>query len=579
MKRLFAVAAALLAVAACRDASGPSSELRPAPVSAVNASKQAPIPGSYIITLSEDLNDQDLDNSARSLVKRHKGALKHIYKAALKGFAVSNLSDTEVAALAQDPRVAGIEADQVMTATIMQTPVTWGLDRVDQRTLPLSNSYSYSADGTGVTVYIIDTGINFTHVDFEGRASKGRDYIAPGGTGTGADCNGHGTHVSGTVAGKTYGIAKKAKLVAVRVLDCAGSGWTSGVIAGIDWVTANKVLPAVANMSLGGGKSLAMNAAVKRSSDAGITYAVAAGNNSADACNSSPSSEPSAITVGATDRNDTFASFSNRGTCVDLSAPGVGITSDWIGSTAALNTISGTSMASPHVAGAAALYLSMNPAATPAQVTSALTSNATTGVINGLPALTADRLLYTGFIANPVATITVTPNPATLASGAAQQFTATGRDASGNIVSITPVWSVVAGGGTINGTGLFTAGVVAGTYANTVSASSGGVTGTATVTVTSGSLASIEVTPNPASVPRWSRRQFTAIGKDAFGNVVSISPTWSVVAGGGTINASGLFSATAAVGTYTNTVMASSGGVTGTATVNVTPSCGPGGCS
>ena len=248
MNRLTALTAVVLAVAACRDASGPSSDLRPAPPSDVNASKDVPIAGSYIITLRDDLNAQDAENSARSLAKRHKGALKHVYKAALKGFAVSNLSDAEVVTLAQDPRVARIEADQVMTASTIQTPATWGLDRVDQRALPLSNSYSYSADGTGVTVYIIDTGILFTHLDFEGRARKGADYVGILG-GTAADCHGHGTHVAGTVAGKTYGIAKKAKLVAVKVLNCNGSGSTSGVIAGIDWVTANKVLPAVANMS------------------------------------------------------------------------------------------------------------------------------------------------------------------------------------------------------------------------------------------------------------------------------------------------------------------------------------------
>jgi subtilisin family serine protease len=569
MKRLTALTAAVLAVAACRDASGPSSDLRPAPPSVVNAKKDVPIPGSYIITLRDDLNDEDVDKSAHGLAKIHKGALKHIYKAALKGFAVSDLSDAEVAALAQDPRVAHIEADQVMTVTTTQTPATWGLDRVDQRTLPLSNSYIYSVDGTGVTVYIIDTGILFTHVDFEGRASKGADYIDGG---TAADCNGHGTHVSGTVAGKKYGIAKKAKLVAVRVLDCSGFGTTSGVIAGIDWVTANKVLPAVANMSLGGGASTALNAAVKQSSDAGVTYAVAAGNSAANACNSSPSSEPSAITVAATDRYDAFAYFSNYGSCVDISAPGVSIASDWYSSTTMTRVISGTSMASPHVAGAAALYLSVNPGATPAQVTSALTSNATTGVITGLPGLTPNLLLYTGFIANagPVATITVTPNPATVASGATQQFTAIGKDASGNVVPITPAWSVVAGGGTINGTGLFTAGTVAGTYANTVTASSGSVTGTATVTVTAGPLASITVTPNPATLAVGATQQFTATGKDASGNVVPITPAWSVVAGGGSINGTGLFTAATVAGTYTNTVTATSGGVTGTATVTVT---------
>jgi subtilisin family serine protease len=568
MKRWTTLAAVALAVVACHDTTGPSGEMRPSAPSVVNASKSVPIPGSYIVTLREDLSDQDVENSARSLARLHKGALKHIYKAALKGFAVSNITDSELAALARDPRVTAVEADQTMTAITVQTPATWGLDRVDQRALPLNNSYTYNADGSGVTAYIIDTGINFTHVDFEGRASKGVDEITLGGAA--ADCNGHGTHVSGTVAGKTYGMAKKASLVAVRVLDCGGSGSVSGVIAGIDWVTANKVLPAVANMSLGGGFSVALNNAVRRSTDAGITYAVAAGNSNVDACFTSPAGELSAITVGATDSFDRFAYFSNFGRCVDIHAPGVSVTSDWIGTNTALNTISGTSMASPHVAGAAALYLSVNPAATPAQVSSALTSNATTGVITGLRGTTVNLLLYSAFISSTVATITVTPNPVSLAPGATQQFTATGRDAAGNVVPITPTWAVVAGGGTINGNGLFTAGTVPGTYTNTVTASSGGVTGTATVTVTAGALASIEVTPNPATVATQAMQQFTATGKDANGNSVAITPTWSVVAGGGAIDGNGLFTAGTVAGTYTNTVTATSGGVAGTATVTVT---------
>lgn len=403
MKRLVPLAVAALAFTACRDASGPASELRATAPTAVNAARGVPIPGDYIVTFRDNVGD--VGSVAQSIAGLHKGALKHLYRSALKGFAVQNISAAAAAAIAADPRVLRVEEDQVMTAITTQPGATWGIDRVDQPDLPLSTTYDYSNDGAGVTVYIIDTGINFGHTEFGGRAVKGIDEVTAGGTA--ADCNGHGTHVAGTVGGATYGIAKKANLVAVRVLNCAGSGTTSGVIAGIDWVTANRVLPAAANMSLGGGLSATLNQAVARSVAAGVTYAVAAGNSTANACNSSPSSEPSAITVGATDITDTFASFSNFGSCVDISAPGVNITSSWYSSNTATNTISGTSMASPHVAGAAALYLAANPGASPSDVVGALTANATTGKIKNLPAGTVNLLLYTGFISP------VTPGPPT----------------------------------------------------------------------------------------------------------------------------------------------------------------------
>lgn len=390
MKRLVPLALAALAFTACQDASGPAPEARLSAPITISAAKGVPIPGDYIVTLHDNVTN--VAAVAQSLTGLHKGALKHVYKSALKGFAVLNISEAAAAAIASDPRVERVEADQVMTAT--QSGATWGIDRIDQRILPLDQSYTYNADGSGVTVYIIDTGIRFDHVDFGGRASTGIDEVTSGGTA--ADCNGHGTHVSGTVAGATYGVAKNAMLVAVRVLNCQGSGTTSGVIAGIDWVTANRVLPAAANMSLGGGFSSTLNAAVAGSVASGVTYAVAAGNSSADACSSSPSSEPSAITVGATNISDGFASFSNFGSCVDINAPGVSITSDWYSSRTATNTISGTSMATPHVTGAAALYLTANPTATPADVTSALVGNATPGVLTGVPSGTVNLLLYTG---------------------------------------------------------------------------------------------------------------------------------------------------------------------------------------
>jgi subtilisin family serine protease len=282
----------------------------------------------------------------------------------------------------------------VVTATDTQTPATWGLDRIDQRNLPLSNSYTYPTGASNVTAYIIDTGMRLTHSQFSGRAVSGYDAVDGG---SADDCNGHGTHVAGTVGSTTYGVAKLVRLVAVRVLDCSGSGTTSGVVAGIDWVTAHHMAgrPAVANMSLGGGVSSALDTAVANSIADGITYAVAAGNSNANACNSSPSRVAAAITVGATTNADARASYSNYGTCLDLFAPGSSVTSAWFTSDTATNTISGTSMAAPHAAGAAALYLAANPTATPSAVRDALVNAATTGIVTNPGTGSPNRLLYT----------------------------------------------------------------------------------------------------------------------------------------------------------------------------------------
>jgi subtilisin family serine protease len=313
-----------------------------------------------------------------------------------------HVTAAQAAALSRNPNVAYVEQDQVYTADATQSPTpSWGLDRVDQHNLPLSNSYTYATTASTVYAYIIDTGIQTTHPDFGGRAAVAYDALG----GNGQDCNGHGTHVAGTVGGTTYGVAKGVTLHAVRVLDCRGSGTNSGVIAGVDWVTKNAQKPAVANMSLGGGASSALDDAVRASIKAGVTYAIAAGNGDIigrpiDACTQSPARVAEALTVGATDKTDKEGSFSNYGRCVDLLAPGVSITSAWYTGTSATNTISGTSMATPHVAGAAALYLAGNSSATPATVASALVGTASSGRITlhsrSASGGTPNLLLYTG---------------------------------------------------------------------------------------------------------------------------------------------------------------------------------------
>jgi subtilisin family serine protease len=342
-------------------------------------------PPQRFIVVFKDFATPQAAPAAREISGRFGVLPDAVYEHALKGFAVT-VPPGLAARLAADERVAYVEQDGEMTASATQTGATWGLDRIDQRALPLSGAYTYNASGAGVTAYIIDTGIRFTHGEFGGRAVSGYDAVDGG---SADDCNGHGTHVSGTVGGSTYGVAKSVKLVAVRVLDCSGSGTTSGVIAGIDWVTGNHAAgaPAVANMSLGGGASTALDTAVQNSIADGVSYAIAAGNGNQggraqDACKYSPARVPEAMTVGATDKTDTKTSWSNYGNCVDWFAPGLSITSAWSTSDSATNTISGTSMATPHTAGVAALYLQINPGASPQAVRDALYANTTKGIVS-----------------------------------------------------------------------------------------------------------------------------------------------------------------------------------------------------
>lgn len=388
---LAAAAAATLAATVFGAGAALPASAAPAPAvgKILHADSPTAIPGSYIVSLKSDAGFASTSTQGKALAAKYGATVTHSYTAALKGYSI-RLSPAQAARFAADPAVASVEQDQTFTIDATQTGATWGLDRIDQLDLPLDSSYTYpDTAGSGVTAYVIDTGVRITHTEFGGRASYG--YDAVGDDFVAADGNGHGTHVAGTIAGTTYGVAKQAKIVAVRVLNNAGSGTTAGVIAGIDWTTANAVKPAVANMSLGGSASSSLDAAVSNSIASGITYAIAAGNSTDDASKYSPARVASAITVGATTSTDAVASYSNYGATVDIFAPGSSITSSWKTNDTSTNTISGTSMATPHVAGAAAVYLSGHPTASPAGVDSALksggTPNTLTGVTNGSPNL------------------------------------------------------------------------------------------------------------------------------------------------------------------------------------------------
>ena len=393
-RRLVGVTAAgVVALASALTTAGAvqASTSEDAPRAAVRgAESAAAVDGSYVVVLKDDRVNA-AKGTTSAIASAYDAKVRRTFSTGLHGFS-AGMSKDQAERLAADPRVSFVQQNQRFTAD--QDNATWGLDRTDQRDLPLDTTYTAPNTGSAVTAYVIDTGIDAAHGDFGGRASVGTDTVGDGQNGV--DCHGHGSHVGGTIAGTTWGLAKQAKVVGVRVLDCAGGGTTETVVAGIDWVAANATKPAVANMSLGGPADTAIDAALKRATDAGVTFAVAAGNSGADACTASPAREPSAITVGATDDRDARASFSNFGSCVDVFAPGVGIESVAAGSGTGSTSMSGTSMASPHVAGAAVLYLNDHPAATPAEVATALTGNATAGKVTNPGAGSPNKLLFVG---------------------------------------------------------------------------------------------------------------------------------------------------------------------------------------
>lgn len=363
---------------------------------------EAPIEGQYLVVLKQAQPSGAVRQARLKVLAQASSArLTRTYQSALNG-GVMLMNEAQARALARQAQVAYVEQDRYVrlqpslsatTSSTVQTAVpSWGLDRIDQRNLPLSGSYSYGYSGVGVTAYVIDTGIRYSHADFGGNVQFGFDAFSDGRQG--ADCNGHGTHVAGALGGLKHGVAKNVRLVSVRVLNCAGGGTLSGVIAGIDWVSSNAKRPAVANMSLGGGASTALDSAVSASITRGITYVVAAGNESTNACTRSPARVAGALTVAASTATDHRASYSNFGSCVDLYAPGSGIRSAWVSSDTATATLSGTSMAAPHVAGVAALYLQAKPSATPASVSLAINQAATQNIIKQSVGGTPNRLLY-----------------------------------------------------------------------------------------------------------------------------------------------------------------------------------------
>jgi subtilisin family serine protease len=431
-----------------------------------------------------------------TLVNRYGGQVGFTYTTALQGFSVT-LPASAVGRLARDPLVKEVTPDQLVTVADVQSGAQYDLDRIDQRSAALDGNYTYGATGAGVHAYDIDTGITPGHVDFTGRVSIGIDTVGDGANGV--DCAGHGTHTAGSIGGTVHGVAKQVQLVAVRVLGCDGSGSSAGIVAGVDWVAGHAVHPAVANMSLGSslGTDSAIDAAVNGLINSGVTVAVAAGNGygnglyAQNACSTSPADVPNAITVSATDNTDTKPIWANIGNCVDLFAPGVGVVSDWYTSNTATQSDDGTSMSAPHVAGAAALYLQGNPTATPAQVASFLTSQATAGAVKSPGSGSRNKLLYIGGITGGTGTpgnVAPTASFTSSVSGATATLTDTSTDSDGTIASRS--WSF-GDSTTGSGTPVSHTYTASGTYTVTLTVTDNGgatasKTGTVAVTVAGG---------------------------------------------------------------------------------------------
>ena len=511
MRKLATLAAVALLVTACQDTRSPNAPLGDPELARASAQS-----GKYIVVFRDGV--QDVRGLARTLTAQHGGRPTVTYEATIRGFAAEGLPDAAVSALVRHPQVAYVEPDAPVQLFATQSNATWGIDRVDQRDTPLSGTYNYNATGAGVNAYIFDTGINLSHQDFGGRAQyvpngANGDFVGDG-RGNASDCHGHGTHVAGTVGGTTWGVAKGVSLWAGRVVDCRGSGNVSMSIAAVDWVAANGLRPAVVNMSLGYGDVQSLRDAVEAAVAAGVNFGVAAGNGDflgrpLDACFESPAGAPNAVTVGSTTSSDTESSFSNYGTCVDILAPGSSITSAAYNSTTGGTTMSGTSMATPHVVGAIALYLQGNTTASPAQVTNALKSNGTSNTITlhsrSTSGGTPNLFLYTlnfgsGTTEPPPSNVAPVADFSSTCSGLTCGFTDLSTDSDGAIASRS--WTF-GDGGTSTATNPSHTYAAGGTYTVTLTVTDDdGATHSRSrsVTVSSGSTASITLSVSGSKV-------------------------------------------------------------------------------